>query len=324
MGDDRPNTYVEGDMVIYRASSTGNCIRGLAASRIGYDPTDHPEWLLAKFAEGNANEPRILEMVEAGGVYKLVDAANHGFTVVGGQVEVEVGIGSTIKVRGHLDGIAVELETGELVGVEGKALGKSFRAKYEKSGIMAFPYYATQLSLYMTATGLPFLFALGWKDKDGVVQEVHIEKFDVPPVSLGAVKARIAKVERAKVRNELPACDQDQYPCQFFYLHDDKDNEVVDSDVVVDDVADRWAHQLQRARVLAKEAEDMKKEASDALGEILKTHLGGEFKTRLFEIRYKSRTTKSYDFVGLERHLGAHWDDFVTQGMARWPDVKAK
>ncbi len=322
MGDDRPNTYLEGTTVIYRASSIGNCIRGLAASRIGYDPTDHPNWLLAKFAEGNTNEPVILKLLEDSGKFAIANPEDHGFRVVAGQTEVEIPIGSTVKVRGHLDGLAVEISTGEVFMVECKALGKSFRAKYEKGGIAAFPYYATQLSLYMVGTGLPALFVLGWKDKDGVVQDIHTEIFHKPPISLAMVKARIAKVERAKAENQLPTCDQDQYPCQFYYLHEDADTEVKDH--IDDDEADRWAHQLQRARAMEKEAKELRKEASDALDLKLKTHLGGEFVTRLFEIRYKMRKTTTYDMESIQRRLGDQMMDYTTQGLVKWPDVKPR
>lgn len=325
MGDDRPNTYVEGDTIIYRASSVGNCIRGLAASRIGYDPADHPDWLLAKFAEGNTNEPVILAMLEAQRKYRVLEAIEHDYPVDDhGQIEVEVGIGSTVKVRGHLDGLAVEIATGEKYMVEAKALGKSFRAKYEKDGIKAFPYYATQLSLYMEATRCPALFVLGWKDKDGKVTDIHVEVFDKPPIPLIQMKARIAKIERAKAENRLPACDQEQYPCQFYYLHEDKEEEVKAEDCIEDEEADRWAHQLQRARVMEREAKALKKEASDALDEKLKTHLGGEFVTRLFEVRYRSRSTTTYDMDGIQKKLGDQMMDYTTHGIVRWADVKAR
>jgi hypothetical protein len=222
-GDSRPPVYwdpVVGKQV-YRAYSLGNCVRALTAFRKGVTPADHPEWLLKAFREGHENESVILSMLYEQGDWEPVDG--------GAQREIEIPVGTGALIRGHNDDVAIaqkfswtdaekEPDRDQRV-IEAKAFAQSTYKKWVSQGFDAFPYYATQLSFYMAALGLPALFVVGLKDEETrVVTEVKVFPVDEPPVPLAKIKARVARIEHLA---ELPGCDFNQYPCQMYFLGDE-------------------------------------------------------------------------------------------------------
>lgn len=274
MSDNRPNIYEDDGMWVYRASSLGNCVKALVAARLGYEAFPHPDWLLKKFEEGNAAEPVLIDRFLSyhPGKWWMLDPNNEfayedypyvkHADVHDDQFTCQIPVGNTAVIRGHMDGIATN-DNGDLYVVECKAFAASYWDKYMKQGIEAFPYYATQLSLYMHATGLPGMFVIGHKNADGIMDdgcEVHVDMFLDPPLGLGSIKARVAKIERIATTGELPACDQNQYPCQFVYLHDD-DTEEEDVLEVSDVDLDRFADLYEKACEMEKDAKRMKDEA---------------------------------------------------------------
>jgi hypothetical protein len=256
MGDDRPSVYDEGDRVIYRASSVGNCIKSLVAARQGITPADHPDWLMEKFAEGNTAEPIIVDWIKQQGEWEF--QSPHEQESYGGLPEtviptahdnqflLEIPVGTQALLRCHLDGMAVctgakaggktsygwyGLMTGKRAVVEVKAFGQSYWEKFEKEGIGAFPYYSNQVTIQMAGTGLPCMFVAALKEKGGDLARdsdgnlvTKVVFFRETPVPMGQIKARVLKVEAAYRRGELPDCDYNQYPCQYFFLHDDDDD----------------------------------------------------------------------------------------------------
>jgi hypothetical protein len=271
MGDNRPNVYEDNGVWVYRASSLGNCVKALTAARLGYEAFPHPDWLLKKFEEGNTAEPILIDRFLSyhPGKWWMLDPNNpqayedypyvKHVNVHDDQFTCQIPVGLTAVIRGHMDGIATNHDN-ELFVVECKAFAASYWDKYMKQGIEAFPYYATQLSLYMHATGLPGMFVMGHKNADGIMNddcEVHVDRFDTPPISLGAIKTRVAKIENIAKTGELPMCDQNQYPCQYVYLHDDQPEE---EDVLElqDRDLDRFADMYEKACAMEKEAKQMK------------------------------------------------------------------
>lgn len=288
MGDDRPSTYIEdtpnGPRVIYRASSVGNCIRGLVASRLGYTPTAHPDWLLNKFAQGVRQEPIILEQLKHRGWKMLPDEGmlQYGPRVVGGQLETEIPVGENTIIRCHPDGIAecYALSVGDQWAlrshrvVEAKAFAPNMVELYESKGISHFPYYSMQLSIEMASTGLPGLFILGLKDKDNPDNDCGEFKFyfyDTPPVNIGIIKAKVALAEAWVARGELPPCDWAQYPCQFYYLHEEDDTKLVKvvSNPERRALFDGYAEMYDKAKAAEAEAKRKKEEAKAFLLEEL-------------------------------------------------------
>lgn len=254
MGDDRPNTYEEDGKVIYRASSVGNCVKSLVASRLGYSPQDHPGWLMEKFDEGHVAEPIILDWITQQEEWRFLDPlepSSYGGTAGthivpkpdDDQFLLEIPVGERALIRCHLDGMAVctgvkpagktsygwfGLKNGLGCVVEVKAFGQSYWDKYEKEGITGFPYYSNQVTIQMAGSGLPCMFVIALKGKDGKLMRdedgglvTRVEFFKETPVPMTSIKARIAKVEACVRRGELPDCDYNQYPCQFYFLHEE-------------------------------------------------------------------------------------------------------
>ena len=150
------------------------------------------------------------------------------------QFTCEVPVGGTRIVKGHLDGIGQCYEAppesgllGSRVVVEAKFLGPDFFAKWLAQGWSAVPYYAMQVSIYGYATGLPVVFIVGEKlrheGSDPTIERVHVTCVDPDsmPVHIGKVKARVNKLARYVDSGELPACTKQEYPCPYYYLHDD-------------------------------------------------------------------------------------------------------
>lgn len=302
MGDDRPNVYVEDGVVVYRASSVGNCLRSLVASRLGYEPMPHPDWLLEKFAEGNVNEPIIMDMVREAGWYVYVDPPEIG------QLEVEMMVGSKVKIRGHLDGVGFKegASPGDDHVIEAKAFGEAFWNKYEKEGISAFPYYSAQLAIYMTAMDMPALFVVGLKDDDGIVTKIRMDVIDTPPVTIGSVKAIVARAEKWAQQGELPPCSFKQYPCQFLYLHEDEEEEEYEEDLEMDLVASQYA---QGRNVEATGAE-MKKVAGEKLKKLLVERGVDGVKRPKFKVDLVKQERMKWDMKGIEKAMGADIEPF--------------
>ncbi len=295
MGDDRPNTYVEDDgTVIYRASSLGNCIKSLVASRLGMEPMPHPDWLLEKFEEGNTNEPVILKMLEDAG---------WGYSD-GAQLEVEIPVGKGIKIRGHLDQIGFDglADSPSDHVVEVKAFGKSFYEKFMKQGIMGFPYYVMQLAIYMAATGMPAAFVVGVKNDEGVVDRIGINFYELKDLGgIGAVKAKIARVEQWVKKGELPPCDYDQYPCQFYYLHEEEEKpEVVGEDLELDMLVTGYIVD----RDLEKKHGLLKKEFGESILKLMRTRGVTAIDRGRYEVKTVSRANTSVDTLGLIEEVG--------------------
>jgi hypothetical protein len=307
MGDDRPNVYLDDttNMWVYRASSLGNCVKGLVAARLQYEAFPFPDWLLEKFEQGNAAEPmlikRFLDYQHGNDTWVMLDPetessyVNRDHTFYphvkyggshDGQFTCEVPVGTTAVIRGHMDGIA-ESNAGERVVVECKAFAQSYWDKYQKGGIEAFPYYATQLSLYMHATGLPGLFVVGLKDENGLITdttELIVDRFEKPILPLGKLKARVAQIEKIAASGELPACDQNQYPCQYVYLHDDDEDD--NTEVTVDPDLDVLAEKYSKGMELEKEGKRIKEEAKIGIQAIfdMTSIGGGKISTSTWEV----------------------------------------
>lgn len=306
MSDDRPNVYLDDSTGawVYRASSLGNCVKSLVAARLQYEAFPFPDWLLEKFEQGNAAESvlinRFLGIKRDRADWVMLNPLNESSYIKDdgtfyphvnyggshdGQFTCEVPVGLTAVIRGHMDGIA-QSSNGERFVVECKAFARSYWDKYQKQGIEAFPYYATQLSLYMHATGLPGLFVVGLKDEDGLITdltELTVDLYDKPVLPLGKLKARVAQIEKIAKSGELPACDQDQYPCQFVYLHDDDDD---DSEVTVDPDMDVLAEKYTQGMELEKEGKRLKEEAKIGIQAIfdMASVGGGKINTATWEV----------------------------------------
>src|SRR5438445_10756925 len=138
------------DIVVYRASGLGHCLRGLVAARKGLAPKPFSDDTLKRFAEGNRLEEPILREV-----------ASRGYIISDRQLEVNIPITKRIAVRGHIDGIAFDGVQKWVIDAK-SASTKSFN-NFLTHGMNAFDSYRWQLSVYMIALELSGMMA--FKDK---------------------------------------------------------------------------------------------------------------------------------------------------------------
>lgn len=254
MGDDRGSVYEDPDgKYVFRASGLGGCTSSLVRHGLGMTAEPFPASMYDRFEEGNVAEPVMLGWINTpSGGWKVWDEAD--LEVFAGQhngrmqylegdkeednkaqVEFDIPVGKKGLIRVHPDGIATcflitpeakkrypELKTGTQVVVEAKAFGPDYYKKYKREGVDGFPYYKYQVSVEMAATGLPCLFIVGQKDKDGVVKEDKIEweLITEPPIPLPKLKVRVMKAISAIEAGEIPPCDQAMFPCGFWQEHD--------------------------------------------------------------------------------------------------------
>lgn len=341
---------------VYRFSSLGSCIQALVAERSGEIPTftNYPAWLLERFEEGRSAEDTLINIFQGrteapgGGVstwtpewggWRILplddpkSLAGVGEYVVGveyGQWNCEIPVGDEVVIRGKLDGLgklyALPVELGEKYHwqagltkcvVEVKFFGSDYWAKFKKEGIDGFPYYATQVSLQMAATGLPCAFLLGLKGEpdaekgDGkpTVKDVAVTWFTQPPIELSALKAKVARVESLIYENEYPKCDYKMWPCKFLHLHSEEERQEV---LELDDVE---LEELSRLYTEGKEQEssgsEIKKDASKKLLELIdeKGYTGKKMTSGQWEV-----TDTSFKKDGYE----------VKPSVVRYPNVKIK
>lgn len=285
MSDDRPSVYVEGDRVVYRASAVGGCLRALVACRLGYDPLPFDDNSELRMAEGVLHEPAVLERLEG-----------DGWVVVDQQREVELVIGDRIVIRGHIDGAGGRGPDDAARVVEVKAMGQNPYNDWLANGFAGNRRYAIQLSVYMAALGLPGLMVV----KNRNTGHVHLTEVDEPPIPIPQIKARVARVEAIARTGELPDCDATSlWNCPFRYLHDQKD---LTSTVVVDDAeVDALAAAYDHARVLATQADGMKKTARDHLADAVRDR--GKVRTGRWSVSCSMQTRKTVDMAKLKAEV---------------------
>lgn len=233
MEDNRPSVYQEDSgLVVYRASALGQCSASLLEYRMGEnEPMPHPQWLLDRFESGKRNESVILNLLydpKWGHPWKSMG---------GGQLEVELPVGEGVIVRGHLDDMAIRIgalsdrintPVGEVRVVEAKKFGPSYWDTWQTKGLAGFPLYEFQLSIYMHATGKKALFVVGQSEADekdpenraaDVVKRIVVKEVDEPPVSLGQIKLKVARIEAQYQQGKrFDECDIRQYPCPWYHL----------------------------------------------------------------------------------------------------------
>lgn len=204
--DNRPPVYRDGETWVYRASSLGNCIRGLVAARRGVKPMPVPEVAQTRMDEGKLHERAILEGLERDG-WKVLDP----------QKEVELRIRPGVVVRGHIECWLIDPE-GNLLLPEIKSRSKDQYKLWMSKGWSAFFGFALQYSAYWYATGATDgLLAVKNRD-DG---EVDWSRVTEPPFELDHVKNRVLEIERLADLPELPSCGGEaQWNCSYYHIHE--------------------------------------------------------------------------------------------------------
>jgi hypothetical protein len=135
-----------------------------------------------------------------------------------GQTEVELLIPDIpVLVRGHIDEIVERQdESHQRAVVDAKTMSDAGYKRYLKGG--AYESYDWQLSVYMYALCLPGLIAA----KNRNTGEMHVRYYEVAPVPLDAICAKIRHVEFMVLGGDWPDCvDSEKWICPFYVVHDE-------------------------------------------------------------------------------------------------------
>lgn len=215
---DLPSVYMDGDLMVVRASASGECVRALAAYG-RYDevvPIQRRELLDRTATEGNLHEPTVVEYL-----------IGQGYDISQAQQTVTLPImRGRVEVRGHVDGLI----PGEAV-VEIKSMSKSRFDDWQRKGLHAFPKYQWQLSCYMYAVSDQWgtepnaVYAVKRRD-DGLVDVKEIPW--PPPIPFQTIRKKLITVYQYRKKKALPECDvpkSEQWWCPFPFLHEGEDVE---------------------------------------------------------------------------------------------------
>lgn len=226
--DNRPIRYLEGDTVIYRASSIGACERALVASARRALPQPHPTWFQEVLDEGTLNESVISDMWDQETGIPTVDQQRE-FNLLIGEID-----GRDVYVRSHIDGMNGADPTSIR---EYKKFRDSTWPVFLQQGVEVGANYPWQVSVAMHAlcaemdnSELPACEFVGGHyagdDSGRTITEVSCSYIASPPIPLVAIRKKIARVERLINTGfdimETP-CDGKTYPCPYWKYHDPKD-----------------------------------------------------------------------------------------------------
>lgn len=250
----------------YRASALGSCPAALMAERVGITPALSVYNPLKKaFARGNQAQGLVEE-----------ELVGKGWQISDQEKEVRLNVVPGVFVSGHIDCIGVNPYDFPMI-LEIKSFGESNLGKWSKypgGGLEAFPKYAWQLSVYQWAlakNGVPMPGMMVIKPANG--GELRSKMYETPVFSLGAIKARVLKIERAAKEKRVLECDKPlMYPCPYVFLHEDEESDK--PEVVEDPVLDRLAQGYDEARMMEKAGKEAKAEILEKIVE----HLHGRVK----------------------------------------------
>lgn len=320
----RPPIYQQDGVWYYRASAIGSCINELVLLRKGEEPEWKTEYIERVLEVGNEYEDEVRTLV--------AESINATVTADTESVQLEVAPGHVIV--GNTDG---RLE-GPEAGIEVKTLGETAFANFLKSGLDRFPEYQWQLSVYMHATSLPWVYAAAprdrWKDDDGEWQfKVDVSKTHIlplitePPIPLSRLRRKVKRIETlaALPIEDLPACEKAKF-CSMVRFHDLIGGNMEAEQGELVEPGDEL-YDLVLKRVELKAAEDETVKARKTVDEELKRLMEGPARIegvgRLVPIVSQGRTIYDYRQMVLD---GLDIDGYQRQGspysQLRWYEEK--
>lgn len=262
MADQRNITYVEDDVVVYRASAIGACPTALVAARLGYEPAGTPD--------------RVREVAEQGVELEVV-ALGHlmlaGWNIEDGQRLVEredrLGSGQRVLVRGHVDSIGDPGDGHGLVVVEVKSRNHDTFRRVVARGWDAVPeQHQWQMSAYAHALGYRRVAYVAISRETG---ESHVLIADAP-VAWETIVQRMEEVEEAVLWGELPTCHgrKDTW-CNYYHLHQ---RAPFDPAHELADLARRYHDAAEAARSWTEEKDALRSPLLEALGDRTRVQAG--------------------------------------------------
>lgn len=332
---DRYPIYEIGGVVYYRASAIGGCINELVMMRRGELGEDRSQYIQDVLDTGKDTEAAVKAAVAT--QVDMTLAADHE------AVALEIDPGHVIvgNTDGRLAGPFTNLSyTGTEAGVEIKTLGEDSMRNFIRSGLERFPEYQWQLSVYMHATGLPFIYAAAprMREKaDGGTWRFWVEPEKVhilgvitePPIPLVKIRRKIRRINALAElgMDQLPMCEKAKF-CSMARFHDliggnveAEMAEVVESD---DDlyglVVRRRELKMEEDRIAAE-----RKDVDEQLKALMEGPVAIRGLGRLVPVLMPGRTT--YDTQQMVMELGAEaMEKYEKQGspyaQLRWYEEK--
>ncbi len=259
---DRPPIYEIDGTVYYRASALGGCINELVMFRRGEQSESKTTYIEQVMETGKEYEAEVrIHVAQHVDVAVLSDSE---------PIQLEVDPGHVIvgNTDGRVQGKGLRHDTAEReLGIEIKTLGEDAFKKFVRSGLETFPEYQWQLSIYMHAVGLPWLYAaaprMREKDEDGewrfwveVDKTKILDLIDKPPIPLSRIRRKIRRINTLAQMDfdDLPPCEKAKF-CSMVRFHDLIGGNIEAEEAEKLDKGDELYDLLRRRQVL-KDLED--------------------------------------------------------------------
>jgi hypothetical protein len=263
-----------------------------------------PDKFLTYFKEGTLHEDAVIS--------SLMD---EGYEIRDKQQLVMVDLGDGLVVEGHVDGMVMSPMYKEERVLEVKTVSQDIWDEFEKKrwdigGL--FDKYKWQLSVYMIATGKEALVVI----KNRNTGQLRFEGVELPFHPLSEIEARVLEVERWVGLDRLPEiCDWVQYPCPFFYLHQEEAADVGDLNIEQVKLAAAQFLAAKQNRELAEGVEKIaREELVKSLGKVDKVNQDG------LSITYYDYTSTSYKKAMME--ADGVLEKYTTKSMSKRLRVK--
>lgn len=302
MSDNRPIVYLDERIGkwVYRASSVGRPLRCLISAKQGYQAMDPPKYLTQAAEAGVRSEVIVKAMLR-----------NQGYRISGEQGEVELPVGDTAIIRGHMDAEHCVDPEGVDRPLEVKSMGQRVWEDWWKDGFAGFPEYAAQLSVYMGAISkrrgreVEAVYALYNRGNPGQMETIVVR---TPPADLEAIKAKVLEAE-AWGDKDLPQCTGAKYFCGYEYICDRNEIQFTELESGTKETFVRLGEEYGDIEDALKELEVRK----ELLREELKTAMGAREKVDIpgWGFTYKSPTPrKSLSVERLRQKMGDELDGY--------------
>lgn len=227
----------------------------LLAARLDYEPAKVPAQMQKVFDAGHEAEDKAIAALEA-----------RGFKIIDQQMPVRLPITKTIEVRGHIDGHFC-VEHRSVAVCEIKSQSQDEWDRYERGDRTAlWERYDWQFSTYRHASGLPVRLVRYNRDTG----ETSIPKPIEARYSVEDIRVRVLEVERAARTGTLNLPCTLQYPCAYFYLHEDA------TDYIEDETIDVLARQYKTGKRIESVGKEQAQRARNALHAVVESRGPGQ------------------------------------------------